>query len=204
MKLHIKLLTAFILFSFAAHGKPVSDADTLIIPQKIMDIPKVIQKDGDRAGLWGLSTLVAMRYGLTINEMADERLDELLSTRAAISYLTDLYAEFGDWDLCYYAYLSSPAYVKSLQARNLDISTPADRKPVIKKSVEKKPTEVKKTEKPKVTKKAEPKTITYTVKKGDTLTGIAKKYKVTVNDLKKWNNLKSDFIRENQKLKIRQ
>ncbi|MBR1808646.1 MAG: transglycosylase SLT domain-containing protein [Paludibacteraceae bacterium] len=43
---------------------------------------------------------------------------------------------------------------------------------------------------------------TYTVKKGDTLGGIAKRQKTTVAKIKKWNNLKSDNIRIGQKLKI--
>lgn len=205
MKAHLKLLTAFIFLCFVAQGKPICNIDTITIPQKVMDLPKVIQKDGDRAGLWGLPTLIAIRYGLTVNEMADERLDEMLSTQAALDYLTDLYKEFGDWDLCYYAYLSSPAHVKNLQARNLDIATPSKKKPVVAyKPVEVKKEEVKKPEKPKAPKKAEPKVITYVVKKGDSLGKIAKKYHVKIKDIQKWNNLKSDFIRENQKLKIYQ
>lgn len=41
---------------------------------------------------------------------------------------------------------------------------------------------------------------TYTVKKGDTLAKIAKKYKMTVSSLKKLNKLKSDKLQINQKL----
>lgn len=48
------------------------------------------------------------------------------------------------------------------------------------------------------------KSITYVVKKGDTLNKIAKKYHVKVSDLKKWNKIKGDMIREKQKLKIYQ
>ena len=45
-------------------------------------------------------------------------------------------------------------------------------------------------------------TIKYKIKKGDTLTKIAAKYHVTIADLKKWNNLKNDNIREGQTLTI--
>ncbi|MER2180087.1 MAG: LysM peptidoglycan-binding domain-containing protein, partial [Carnobacterium inhibens] len=38
----------------------------------------------------------------------------------------------------------------------------------------------------------------YTVKSGDTLTGIGSKYGVSVSNLKSWNNLKSDTIYVNQ------
>ena len=51
---------------------------------------------------------------------------------------------------------------------------------------------------------AKPKEIKYTVKKGDTLTKIASKHHVSVANLKKWNKLKSDMIREGQKLIIKQ
>jgi LysM repeat protein len=63
------------------------------------------------------------------------------------------------------------------------------------------PTEIKKTVKPKVTPK--PKNISYSVRSGDNLSVIAKKMRVSVEDLKKWNNLKSDNLDIGQKLIIR-
>jgi len=178
------------LSCLAVHGMAITD-DTLVMPQKVMELPKVVQNEGDRAGAWGLPTLVALHYGLTVNEKRDDRLDEAAAQRVAMQYLTDLYAEFGDWDLCYYAYLYSPAYVRNLQLRHLSIPQP---KPIVKK-----PAPAKIVEKPK-----EPSYITYTVKSGDTLSKIAQLYHVKVSDIKRWNDLKSDFIREKQKLKIYQ
>lgn len=53
-------------------------------------------------------------------------------------------------------------------------------------------------DKPKETKKY------YTVKKGDTLSKIAKKYKTTVKQLAKWNNIKNvNVIRVGQKLRVK-
>ncbi|MFW7373628.1 LysM peptidoglycan-binding domain-containing protein [Vagococcus fluvialis] len=43
---------------------------------------------------------------------------------------------------------------------------------------------------------------THTVVSGDTLSGIARKYGVTVAQLKQWNNLKSDLIHPGQVLKV--
>ena len=45
-------------------------------------------------------------------------------------------------------------------------------------------------------------TKTHVVKKGETLSTISRKYGCTVADLKKWNNLKSNTVKINQKLKI--
>jgi len=42
----------------------------------------------------------------------------------------------------------------------------------------------------------------YTVKEGDTLSAISRKYRISVADIKRWNNLRSDMIRVGQKLKI--
>lgn len=43
---------------------------------------------------------------------------------------------------------------------------------------------------------------TYKVQKGDSLWGIAKKNNITVQQIKTWNNLKSDNIQLNQVLKL--
>lgn len=45
-------------------------------------------------------------------------------------------------------------------------------------------------------------TPTYKVKKGDTLYRISQQYKISVANLKSWNNLKSDTIYPNQQLKV--
>ncbi|MFF2178523.1 LysM peptidoglycan-binding domain-containing protein [Lysinibacillus sp. NPDC058147] len=43
---------------------------------------------------------------------------------------------------------------------------------------------------------------TYTVQKGDTLTKIAQNHKITVQDIKSWNNLTNDLIYVAQKLEV--
>ena len=196
------------------HGHPRASVDTIPVLEKVLNIPQEIINDGDRAGQWGLPTLVALRYGLVVDDTQDERLNETACRQAAIRYLSDLYSEFGDWDLAYYAYLYSPAYVRNLQARDLSIPQP---KPEIKRPPKPKTTDTTKaTDKNKSSDKNKNKTsnknktgnkakcITYTVKSGDTLSKIARLYHVTVDDIKKWNNLKNDLIRVNQQLKIYQ
>ena len=198
MKLQSIIISILLTLSaLGVYGHPVSDADTLQMPEKILNLPSSNFEEGDRAGEWGLPTLIALRYGLTVDDERDDRFDDESSRQAAMRYLTDLYAEFNDWELVYYAYLYSPAYVKNLQLRKLSIPQP---KPEIKRPA--KPKNPEPTQTPKKAK--ETKYITYTVKSGDTLGAIAKKHHVSVADLKKWNNLKNDLIRVNQKLKISQ
>lgn len=55
-------------------------------------------------GLWQMMPATARKYGLTVNNQVDERLDAHKSTEAAVLYLTDLYAMFGDWTLVSAAY----------------------------------------------------------------------------------------------------
>ena len=42
----------------------------------------------------------------------------------------------------------------------------------------------------------------YTVKKGDSLFKISKMHNVSISNLKSWNNLKSNIIQPNMKLKV--
>jgi LysM repeat protein len=44
---------------------------------------------------------------------------------------------------------------------------------------------------------------TYIVRSGDTLTAIARKHRVTIAQIKAWNNLKSDNLQVGQKLVIK-
>ena len=49
-----------------------------------------------------------------------------------------------------------------------------------------------------------PKNVTHTVRRGDNLSKIAKKYGVTVAAIKRANNMAGDNIQSGQKLKIPQ
>lgn len=55
-------------------------------------------------GLWQLMRKTARKYGLVVHRYVDQRLDPILSTRAAARYLKAAYDEFGNWPLAITAY----------------------------------------------------------------------------------------------------
>ena len=79
----------------------------------------------------------------------------------------------------------------------------AETKTETKKTTEKK--ETKATDKKETKKASKPKTETvyHTVRKGENLSSIAKKYNTTVAQIKKLNNMKKDMIQVGQKLKVK-
>ena len=55
-------------------------------------------------GMWQFMSFTATRYKLRLDDLRDERRDVLASTSAALDYLADLYAMFGDWQLALASY----------------------------------------------------------------------------------------------------
>ena len=207
---------------------------------------------GDRRGYWALPSLVAMHYGLAVDESRDERWSVEASTLAALDYLNDLHDKYNDWWLSILAFANSPTslshalihhgdepalwdfYEQDLMpdikvipdfiacvylgsqgqlkfsAKDTEPSVDKPKKVSAPEPVEEPTTKVvEPTETPKQTTKLNPttnsgsQTTKHKVKKGDTLSGIAAKYHVSVANLKKWNNLKSDKIQIGQTLIIK-
>lgn len=85
--------------------------------------PEALSPKGAR-GLWQLMPATARRYGLIVNNGEDDRIDVEKSTRAAAHYLSDLYSEFGSWQLALAAYNTGEQNLQAAieRGRNTDFT----------------------------------------------------------------------------------
>jgi membrane-bound lytic murein transglycosylase D len=274
---------------FADGAKKLSEftTDELLsrnMPAGLAFLPAAISNvsmPGNRAGIWALDALDAVRYGLRVDPVHDQRYDDTLCTLAALSCLQEYFERYKEWDMAIAAYLHSPTVLNAclqsgdstlllhtLTLSDLNRMEKSGNSPSVEElstvwfdrpisleaitlltgisatdfskanpifrsdplvpldgyglkfpievaekievdslyAVTERLVEAGKAEVLKKQKQAEEErkqtSIIYTVKYGDTLSGIARKHRVRVSDLKKWNKLKSDFIRERQKLII--
>ena len=230
------------------------------MPERIIYLPYALAdqaSDRDRAGIWAVQSLDALRWaGLhpemteenvtsenvseTHNEMSapdsvstakDIRTDLHTSTLIALDRLQELYGQFGDWDKAIVAYAQSPTAAaglkdstalaeaviirslrnaeskfKLLPARDafegleaLAESRLSERDALLQAEANARKARLDSLRKVQA---ANVDKITYTIRSGDTLGGIAARYRVKISDLKRWNGLSGDFIREGRKLVI--
>lgn len=162
-------------------------------------------------------------------DSTDVRFDDYLSTEIALDRLQELFNEYGDWNMSIVAYATSPTalavmdstsfsnapILKSLQKAGEEYSEniPAAFERIGSLAAQRKAERLAFLQEQAALRKARLDSlrkrqaantdrITYTIRRGDTLGGIAARYRVKVSDLKRWNNLGSDMIREGRKLVI--
>jgi len=72
--------------------------------------PKARSRAG-ACGLWQFMYATGRMYHLEINSFVDQRMDPVISTKAAVRYLKDLYSMYDDWILVIAAYNCGPGNV---------------------------------------------------------------------------------------------
>ncbi len=97
------------------HGLPLELKYLPVIESALN--PVAVSRAG-ATGLWQFMLRTAKGYGMEINTLVDERRDPYKSTEAAVQYLKDLYAIYGDWNLVIAAYNCGPGNVNKAMARS--------------------------------------------------------------------------------------
>lgn len=79
--------------------------------------PQATTNNG-QAGMWQLTFPVALRHGLEVSAIVDERRDPLRSTRAAAAHLEELHHRYGDWPTAVLAFACGPANLTRARHRS--------------------------------------------------------------------------------------
>ncbi|MBL4593358.1 MAG: LysM peptidoglycan-binding domain-containing protein [Flavobacteriales bacterium] len=115
------------LFSLLKLYQPIIENNLKInnLPKELGLLPAVLSAFNPSSsngiggeGYWHLNYPQAVKYGLTVNKLIDERRDFEKSTKAATRYIKDLYVKYDDWELTLTAYSSGVVTVNKLLKRH--------------------------------------------------------------------------------------
>ncbi len=79
--------------------------------------PNAVSRVG-ATGLWQFMIKTSKRYDLNVNTLIDERRDPIKASYAAAHYLSDLYKQYGDWNLVIAAYNCGPDQISKAIRRS--------------------------------------------------------------------------------------
>lgn len=189
--------------------------------------PEYDVTDSGRDG--GMALDAALAESADAGDSTDIRFDARISTEIALDRLQELFNEYGDWNMSIVAFATSPTalavmdstaladarILRSLRKAEEEYSEnipeaferigalaaqrKAERSVFLQEQAALRKARLDSLRKRQA---ANSDRITYTIRRGDTLGGIAVRYRVKVSDLKRWNNLSGDMIREGRKLVI--
>jgi len=115
------------LFSLLNYYQPIIDSNLHKhqLPDEIKFLPVVCSafnpystNNIGGSGFWHLNYPQAIKYGLRVDDLIDERRDFEKSTQAATAYLKDLYSIYQNWELAITAYASGVTTVNKYLKRN--------------------------------------------------------------------------------------
>jgi len=101
---------SFIETELQQRGIPV---EMKYLPISLSEMQLDYQGEG-RCGVWALPTLVAIHYGLTVDDKHDERFSVEASTKAALDYLSELQQKYDDWWHSILAFSNSPSSLQHM------------------------------------------------------------------------------------------
>jgi len=114
------------LFSLLNYYEPIINKNLSDnnLPEELKLLPAVLSAFNPNSnnhiggvGYWHLNYPQAVKYGLTINDLIDERRDFEKSTKAATRYILDLYKMYDNWELTLTAYSSGVVTTNKLLKR---------------------------------------------------------------------------------------
>jgi membrane-bound lytic murein transglycosylase D len=111
----------------------VEEVERRNLPSEIVLLPIIesafnpqANSSASAAGMWQFIPSTGKYFGLSQDWLTDNRRDVLLSTNAALDYLTKLYGMFNSWELAFAAYNCGEGCVGRAVARNQRLGLPTN------------------------------------------------------------------------------
>lgn len=111
-----------VLFIKHIEGLDNCPNELALLPLAISGFQQNYEFEGN-VGVWGLQYLYAVKFGATITECYDERLDIKTATRVAIKQLEENYQKFGSYEKALITYLFGASNLVRTEKQKLPLSS---------------------------------------------------------------------------------